>query len=93
MKKLLMVLAVVCIPQVVTADTPSYVEGKRAIEIIEQGTIIEEVMRLERSTSEFLKKFTVLFKGDGYQCGVRINNDSIESRCLKLKLEDFSWGW
>mgnify|MGYP003114344715 CR=1 FL=1 len=90
MKKLLMVLAVVCIPQVVTADTPSYVEGKRAIEIIEQGTIIE--MRLERLTSEFLKKFTVLFKGDGYQCGVKIfNNDSIASRCLKLKLEDFKW--
>ena len=89
MKKLLMVLAVVCIPQVVTADTPSYVEGKRAIEIIEQGTIIE--MRLERLTSEFLKKFTVLFKGNGYQCGVRINNDSIgiASRCLKLKLEDY----
>ena len=87
MKKLLMVLAVLCIPQVVMADQ---VKRTHAVKILEQGKILNEVKLTIHGEEygNFNKVYTVLFKGEPYQCNViKSSLIAIMPSCVKLRTQ------
>ena len=83
-----MVLAVVCIPQVVKADTPSTVERQGALDIIEQG--IEQGKILNKETLGVLNYYTqyltVLLKGEIYSCKLKVDEEAVSAQCIKLPI-------
>ena len=93
MKKLLAILFVVLFANQASAEgnivdpfdeEQTVFVGKEAIQLLEKGIIIAESADsdIDGQTGEFLKDFSVIYKGDLYQCRVWKTLNLVSSFCI-----------
>ena len=87
MKKILLILIAVCIPQLaMSAELRTVLSGAKALSILEQGKIIREqhTERFDVNEDNFDKWYVVIYQSVPYKCSVMELNSRLSATCFNM---------
>lgn len=87
MKKILLILIAVCIPQLaMSAELRTVLSETKALSILEQGKIIREqhTERFDVNEDNFDKWYVVIYQSVPYRCSVMELNSKILATCYTM---------
>ena len=87
MKKILLILIAVCIPQLaMSAELRTVLSETKALSILEQGKIIREqhTDRFDVNEDDFNKWYVVIYQSVPYRCSVMELNSKILATCYTM---------
>jgi hypothetical protein len=87
MKKILLILIAVCIPQLaMSAELRTVLSETKALSILEQGKIIREqhTERFDVNEDDFDKWYVVIYQSVPYRCSVMELNSKILATCYTM---------
>ena len=87
MKKILLILIAVCIPQLaMSAELRTVLSETKALSILEQGKIIREqhTERFDVNEDNFDKWYVVIYQSVPYNCSVMELNSKILATCFTM---------
>ena len=87
MKKILLILIAVCIPQLaMSAELRTVLSETKALSILEQGKIIREqhTKRFDVNEDDFDKWYVVIYQSVPYRCSVMELNSKILATCYTM---------
>ena len=87
MKKILLILIAVCIPQLaMSAELRTVLSETKALSILEQGKIIREqhTERFDVNEDDFDKWYVVIYQSVPYKCSVLGLNARISATCFNM---------
>ena len=88
MKKILLILIAVCIPCMTVASDTLF-EGKEAIKILGDGTILNErsIKEMSGPFANYHKKFSIAYKSQIYACEVLQYDLKVKAFCLRTTFD------